>query len=396
MRKQEHSQLGLLLASWAILVLLLFSPVHAQSSGPHESLTLGQIVNLSESELRKIDIATMNLAAAQGLPGTHGVDSEVIRSTLDQWALNVASATAQRVKFFRDNPAAFDHSWAKFCAHDLLMTLNIYLGVHYNMEQRTNPNLAKSQDQFIHGIVQGTGGTCASLPVVFVAVGRRLGYPLKLAQAKSHYYVRWDDPVTGEQFNIDGSGDGFSFYDDDHYKEWPHHIEPEELEKGNYLKSLSPREELSMFLTTRGDSLRENGRWDEALAAYEQAVRVAPKNLFAAALLHDSRIILRRELADLEAAYQAHEKRRQSDPLWAVPGLPAIPPANPVSVRRTNRAPYPAMQSQAVAPMGAVTSPLDFVNGSGGVLEVPGQQSPGREVFEAMKRRNGVRNLNGE
>jgi hypothetical protein len=30
-------------------------------------------------------------------------------------------------------------------------------------------------DSFIHGIIQGNGGTCASIPVVVSAVGRRLG-----------------------------------------------------------------------------------------------------------------------------------------------------------------------------------------------------------------------------
>ena len=66
------------------------------------------------------------------------------------------------------------------------------------------------------------------------------------------------------------------------------------LEAGNYLKSMSPREELSSFLTTRADCLRENGRWVEAYHIYHKAVELAPQNLFAAGLLHVTGKILQR------------------------------------------------------------------------------------------------------
>lgn len=333
----------------------------------------------------------MNLAAAEGLPGSTQIDQLGVRETLDDWARAVAAFTASRVQYFEENPAAFDNSWARFCAHDLLMTLNVHLGVHYNMQQRTNPSLAKSEDQFIHGLVGGTGGTCASLPVVFVAVGRRLGYPLKLAQAKSHYYVRWDDPVTGEQFNIDGAGDGFAFHSDDHYKNWPNPIKPEELEHGNYLRSLSPREELSVFLTTRGDCLRENGRILDAINAYQQAIRVAPKNLFASTLLRQTRIHLQREIAEIEAPLRANENRLRSDPFLAVSGLPQVPSAHRVSVHRTVRTNFSTVRPHPVMNVGPVAFPANIANGNGAAPPFPGSNPSPRDLFEAMKRRNGVR-----
>jgi hypothetical protein len=45
---------------------------------------------------------------------------------------------------------------------------------------------------FLHGLTQGRGGTCLSMPVAYVAVGRRLGYPLKLVTAKGHLFARWE------------------------------------------------------------------------------------------------------------------------------------------------------------------------------------------------------------
>lgn len=319
-------------------VLLLFlaatrSP--ALDGVPEETLRLEELVRLPEKDLARVDIAAVNLAAAEGLPGSQSINRAVVLRTLDEWARQVAIVTAYHVVDFRARPEEYDHSWGKFCAYHLLRTLQLYLGAYYNDQQRETPDLARSQDLFLHGLVQGTGGTCASLPVMYVAVGRRLGYPLRLAQGFSHYYVRWDDPATGEQFNIDGSGDGYAFHADAHYREWPRHLGAEELEQGNYLRSLSPREELSVFLTTRGDCLRANGLGAEALRTYEQAVELAPRNAFAdglrQGLIHElQRAKAQRELA---AMLEEQERRRRTDPRVMIPGMPEVPAAHAVSVR---------------------------------------------------------------
>jgi hypothetical protein len=320
-------------------------PAVAQSPVPEESLTLEQLIDLPEKDLAKVDIATMNLAAAAGLPGSETIDREKIRKTIDAWALRVAAVTASKTHFFRSNPDYYENSWAKFCSIMLVLTLQQDLGVHYNLAQRTNPTLAKSEDQFIHGVVQGTGGTCASLPVVFVAVGRRLGYPLRLAQSFSHFYARWDDPVTAERFNIEGSNPGgLDFQGEDHYRERAREMGAGSLEAGNYLQSMSPREELSAFLTTRGDCLRENGLLVEAHHTYQKAVETAPRNLFAAGLLRltTRELQARTSLVDPEVLYQRLEQQRQQDPRFIVPGIPTPPAANPVSIRRIEQAGFPA------------------------------------------------------
>ena len=319
-----------------LLLLFLARLGPAMPPVPEESLSLQELINLPAEDLAQVDIATMNLAAAEGLPGSEQIDRAAVCDTIDAWARRVAAVTESKAHLFESNPSYYDNSWAKYCTVILVLTLQQELGVHYNFEQRTNPSLAKSKDQFIHGIVEGTGGTCASLPVVFVAVGRRLGYPLKLAQGFSHFYARWDDPRTGERFNIEGSNPGgVDFHDDDHYRDRARKKGVGPLEAGNYLQSMSPREELSSFLTTRADCLRENGHVPEAYRMYQQAVDLAPENLFAAWLLEKTERTFRRVHAaqSAEAAYRRHEQRRRTDPRLMIPGMPAIPGARPASIR---------------------------------------------------------------
>jgi hypothetical protein len=83
------------------------------------------------------------------------------------------------------------------------------MGVRYDAEvvaDLDRPPL-DSRDDFLHGIIAGRGGTCASLPVLYAAVGRRLGYPLKLVRTTQHLFLRWDDPG-GERFNVEISNAG--------------------------------------------------------------------------------------------------------------------------------------------------------------------------------------------
>ncbi len=78
-----------------------------------------------------------------------------------------------------------------------------------------------------------------------------------------------------------------------------------------YLKSMSPAEELALFLSLRGHCLKEAGRNAEAAAAYAEAVRLAPESRPYRLLLADS---------------QSPPSPRPSDGL---PGPGPVPDPNP-------------------------------------------------------------------
>jgi regulator of sirC expression with transglutaminase-like and TPR domain len=75
-------------------------------------------------------------------------------------------------------------------------------GIRYNPDRiaisgNLDPNdrfFADSRDIFLHGLVGNRRmGTCSSMSVLYAAIGRRLGYPLKLATTKAHLFLRWED-----------------------------------------------------------------------------------------------------------------------------------------------------------------------------------------------------------
>ena len=210
------------------------------------------------------------------MPGTEKLDVNKCLATLDRWAEEVKTETERHLSRATDPEWAghYRHSKAYLRASFLLQVLQEDLGVHYNMVRVKDINFRRSQDLFIHGLLEDTnGGTCLSMPVVYVAVGRRLGYPLKLVETKAHVFVRWDSRK--ERFNIEGAGNGFSSYPDEHYKSWPLKSTNAEVRANHYLRSMSRTEELALFLASRGHCLLDNGHARQAIDAYAAAHRLA-------------------------------------------------------------------------------------------------------------------------
>jgi hypothetical protein len=123
----------------------------------------------------------------------------------------------------------------------------------------------------VHGAKQVMGrGDQVDLPPV--------DYLMYLVLAKAHVFARWEDPESGERFNIEGAGDGFSSFPDEHYWTWPMTLTQADLATGHYLKSLSSAQELAVFLAARGHCLEDTGQLPEARLAYAQAHHLDPKS----------------------------------------------------------------------------------------------------------------------
>ena len=244
-----------------------FAPVDGTYDS--EELKLCQMLEKKVAE-KDYDIAEINLLAAQGLPGAETLDVGKTLKTLDLWAAWVKHETDRHLYKFNKAPEEYSNSEAYFRILMMVCTLQEDFRICYNKDPKMRvgpvevvPNdftfFGKSQDLFVHGLTESEHqGTCASLPVLYVAIGRRLGYPLKLVECKGHLFVRWEDAK--ERFNIEGTNRGLNCYPDQEYMEWPWPISREELETGMYMTSLSPRRELAAFLELRSLCLKQHNR----------------------------------------------------------------------------------------------------------------------------------------
>lgn len=302
-----------------------------RTASPHFTLrasalspsTLQELLALPPTSIGNVDIAVANLLCASGLPGSEDFQQGFILTQIDSWAMLVATETMRHGYRVTDPKYAahYRHSYAYLCAEMMLQTLQEDCGVKYNLDRVRDPDFSDSRDQFLHGLVGRSpaeirGGTCVSMPVLYAAVGRRLGYPIKLVQGSGHVFCRWDDAdgawaranglARGERFNIEGT-DGFTAYHDSFYEQYPEPINKDKVASGELLKSLTPAEELSVFLAARGHCLNDNRRFNEAVEAYETAARYMPQSTawpWFAARARDT-------LAVIEANHFARRQREQ-------------------------------------------------------------------------------------
>ena len=245
---------------------------------------LTALLKVPVEELRRVDVGLINLLSADGLEASVKLELSRHVAELDRVTTRVKAETDRHLPRFHRTPNEFNNSEMYFKMLCVVTVLQQDFGIRYNPQRaqsadgRVEPNesfYADASDVFLHGLLgPKRSGTCASLPVLYVAVGRRLGYPLKLVTAKNHLFVRWQSEH--ERLNIEATTEGLTSFEDDYYRRWPFPMTPEEEQTERHLTSLSPAEELSVFLSLRTQCLLAAGRWDEALSSQEQVCRLAP------------------------------------------------------------------------------------------------------------------------
>ena len=238
---------------------------------------------MSPAELEKCDLELVDLICAQGLRGSEDLDTDQCLKTLDGWAEKIRWETQRHAYRFNEHPEEYQHSLGRYRMNMLGTVLVQDFGIHYNPDRRFEldqgkaPTLAwdtDSKDIFIHGLLNGKHqGTCASMPVLYVAIGRRLGYPVNLATAERHIYVRYEEP-NGGHFNVEATMDeGFLTPTDEDYTTGVFQCTPEDIRGFGWLRPVSNAEAFGHFLLHRGICLGLVRHYHEARETFLAAWR---------------------------------------------------------------------------------------------------------------------------
>lgn len=240
--------------------------------------SLADLLALDAGLLGSIDIALVNLLCAESLPGTDRVSVRSCLNTLDNWTDAVRRYTKANACFYKRDSAAYGYHKGFSKLVSMAVMLKRGLGIGYQPTAIGNFDFSDARDDFLQGVLTRKLGTCTSLPVLVVAIGRRLGYPVHLAIARGHVLCQWlNDDGTHVNFEISGNDGDCSSHKDEHYHAWPHPLTRDQIASGRHLRPLTPQEELSLFLSTRAHCLCDNGHYRAAAAAYRQARDIAPK-----------------------------------------------------------------------------------------------------------------------
>jgi len=262
-----------------------------ESASVFEPETFEELLAATPQELATADIARVNLLCATGLRGAENLDIPACLATIDGWTEEVRQFTAWnflhvfKPKTARDTPG-FLRFWS------MVKLLRHHKGLEHalcpkDLDPEEKLVVLKPDGEgpestyynsdlvFIHGLLGDRKlGICTTFPVLFAAVGRRLGYPLKLVLTVSHVFTRWDDPA--DTFNIDATSSHITVEPTERYIDKPRPWTDHEKSCPALLRPLTRLEEFAAFLGWRANTLAVNERYDEAEEMCDRAAQLFP------------------------------------------------------------------------------------------------------------------------
>lgn len=243
------------------------------SKQPKVPQTFEELIQLSDEEIEDFDVARMNLLCARGLPGSEDLDIEACIQKLDLWAEHVKNREQQSLPAFLKYREKYRNSLSMFKGAYLGYAIQDDFKCDYNMEllesgamdDRTSTRFFRdSSDIFINGLINDLKGTCSSIPVLMVVLGRRCDYPFYLVACGGHMFARWDDGQ--EQFNFEiTNSKGVKSESDEYYTNWPRPISDKEIYEEALMKNLTNKEMLGIFASLRAACFKEHKQYDQAL-----------------------------------------------------------------------------------------------------------------------------------
>jgi len=220
--------------------------------------TVDALMALSDEAMNKVDPLIINLAVARSIPEFADLDVERYVRTLDEWAATIRFDTERHWYRFQNDPAAFNHSDAEYRICWLASDINAVFKIDYDL---ADFDAADPTNLFLNGLIDRKLGTCVSMPMLYVALGWRLGYPIRLVSVPIHLFARWDDGET--RINIEATGYGGEMADEFYEREYL--VSPRCKARGAEMASLTAREMLAMLLLSRAGYWARHGDHDRAV-----------------------------------------------------------------------------------------------------------------------------------
>ena len=304
-------------------------PPSESSTSFQQPRTLATLLGLPSDQLEKVDMARMNLLCAEGLVGSEQLDVEKYLTVINEWAVQAEQDLQRFTPLYYAHPEKFPdvHSESEWKMYVLFGFLRERQRIGYNpelkalfakgygyIEEHPDEFRQDARDTFLNGIVERRMGVCSSLPAIFVAVGRRLGYPLYYVHTKGHSFVRWDDGK--ERFNVETTRSFFTTPHDDYYERWPYRITQKDVADFGYLKSQTPRQMLAGFLQDRCACLYASGRVKEGNQVFEAAAALAPEYRGISGQLHKGIVESPRLYRDIIEGEQRETLQAEAD-FWS-------------------------------------------------------------------------------
>jgi regulator of sirC expression with transglutaminase-like and TPR domain len=144
----------------------------------------------------------------------------------------------------------------------------------YDMD---DPLGKKPENRYLHNYLTSRRGNCITMPILFAALGQRIGLDLTLAEAPQHLLVKYTDD-SGTVWNLEPTSGG-GFARDSHYREeLP--MTDKAVEAGTYLRALSAEETAAITASHLPGQFLHEGRYEQAVITVSALLRHYPRSAY--------------------------------------------------------------------------------------------------------------------
>jgi len=139
---------------------------------------------------------------------------------------------------------------------------------------RDSSSARRSENYYLNHVLDTRQGNCFTMPILYVAVAQRLGWPVYPVSVPDHSFVRYVDPALKEQ-NIETTSNGGYVPDDRYAKDFL--VSKAGRQSGVYLRTLTYHEMLGDLVATNGIYFGQQGQLAKSVAYLKLATRLNPK-----------------------------------------------------------------------------------------------------------------------
>ena len=241
-----------LLSVFFVANLFMTQPSHAESHGLPEA-ELEYLATLSEEE---IDLGAAALFLASEI--FPNLDLPQYAGQLDRMVEEIRQLTGgSRDPDFR------------------IRAMNTYLylqqGFHYDQDDLYAKQL---KNRYLNGILDTKSGSCTTMPLLYLALAHRLGYPIYPVAAPQHLFCRYVDPKLAMQ-NIEATNGGGYSADKDYSRDLE--IPEQGIKSGVYLETMTYRQLLGDLIAENGSYWAKQQQLYRAITYFKLGLRLNPK-----------------------------------------------------------------------------------------------------------------------
>ena len=239
-----------------LTAILAYTPTLAQLSNYNprglKATTLEEVLALPDEE---IDLATAILILCKGWDAS--VDVVAYLEEIEKMALELQTQIS---------PA--DNS------EKIVSLTNYYLfeKKNYSLAPPSDPGYMKLENAGLPWVIENKKGNCLGLSLPYLVLAERLRLPFYGVVAPGHVFVHYDDGK--KKINIEATGKGCEYEDSFYKKEFM--LYPTYRNYNFYLRNLSEREVIGVFLNNLGVAYSGKGMYDEAIAEFKKGIEINP------------------------------------------------------------------------------------------------------------------------